>query len=317
MSQLKTNSITNISNTGDANIVLSDSGDTQVQSLNSSQLAGFRNQLINGQFQIDQRDLSGVTLAGSKYCLDRWFASSTAVVTILNKTPGGLPNAISYTGGNDAGYLRQAIELPFVGTTGQFGTPGLSWTFSVYSNTAPQFEAFYADGNNTTNRTNWKTLTTMTATGRTATSSTTGTLNQYSITISGSPAAASTNTALCIAFRGGGFYAAAQFEPGPVATPFENRPIGTELALCQRYFRSVPTLYFNTVGFSTPSNTVQALWYMDIPMRTTPTLSYSLEENISNVNTDQTNSNCIRVTGQATNNTVSSRLAGFTADAEL
>jgi len=30
-----------------------------------------------------------------------------------------------------------------------------------------------------------------------------------------------------------------QLEPGPVATPFEHRPIGTELALCQRYFEVV------------------------------------------------------------------------------
>ena len=29
-----------------------------------------------------------------------------------------------------------------------------------------------------------------------------------------------------------------QLEPGPVATPFEQRPIGTELALCQRYFET-------------------------------------------------------------------------------
>ncbi len=28
-----------------------------------------------------------------------------------------------------------------------------------------------------------------------------------------------------------------QLEPGPVATPFEHRPIGTELALCQRYYQ--------------------------------------------------------------------------------
>jgi hypothetical protein len=28
-----------------------------------------------------------------------------------------------------------------------------------------------------------------------------------------------------------------QLEPGPVATPFEQRPIGTELSLCQRYFQ--------------------------------------------------------------------------------
>jgi hypothetical protein len=29
-----------------------------------------------------------------------------------------------------------------------------------------------------------------------------------------------------------------QLEPGSVATPFEQRPIGTELALCQRYFET-------------------------------------------------------------------------------
>jgi hypothetical protein len=32
--------------------------------------------------------------------------------------------------------------------------------------------------------------------------------------------------------------AGCQLEPGPVATPFEHRPIGTELALCQRYYFS-------------------------------------------------------------------------------
>jgi hypothetical protein len=33
-----------------------------------------------------------------------------------------------------------------------------------------------------------------------------------------------------------GTFALPQLEPGAVATPFEQRPIGTELALCQRYF---------------------------------------------------------------------------------
>jgi len=35
-----------------------------------------------------------------------------------------------------------------------------------------------------------------------------------------------------------------QLEPGPVATPFERRPIGTELALCQRYFQLVSSFGF-------------------------------------------------------------------------
>jgi len=35
---------------------------------------------------------------------------------------------------------------------------------------------------------------------------------------------------------GAGTLGRVQFEPGPVATPFERRPLSTELALCQRYF---------------------------------------------------------------------------------
>jgi hypothetical protein len=52
-----------------------------------------------------------------------------------------------------------------------------------------------------------------------------------------------------------------QIEPGPVATPFEQRPIGTELALCQRYFQSYASTTFRatrryfTVGGSTFSLT--------------------------------------------------------------
>jgi hypothetical protein len=36
------------------------------------------------------------------------------------------------------------------------------------------------------------------------------------------------------------FLTGVQLEPGPVATPFEQRPIGTELALCKRYAQWVP-----------------------------------------------------------------------------
>jgi hypothetical protein len=36
-----------------------------------------------------------------------------------------------------------------------------------------------------------------------------------------------------------GTFSRVQLEPGAVATPFEQRPIGTELALCQRYFEAL------------------------------------------------------------------------------
>jgi hypothetical protein len=39
-----------------------------------------------------------------------------------------------------------------------------------------------------------------------------------------------------------------QLEPGAVATPFEQRPIGTELALCQRYFEAGSTVNCNNAS---------------------------------------------------------------------
>lgn len=69
---------------------------------------------------------------------------------------------------------------------------------------------------------------------------------------------------------GPGTVANIQLEPGTVATPFESRPVGVELALCQRYgkkltgygigfTKDVADLYNGTCQFGTP-------------MRTSPTL---------------------------------------------
>jgi hypothetical protein len=57
-----------------------------------------------------------------------------------------------------------------------------------------------------------------------------------------------------------------------VATPFERRPIGTELALCQRYFQEVDSFFAGSAG------PVAALDYRGpfaVPMRTTPTVTVS------------------------------------------
>ena len=249
-------------------------GDLTVPSLNGGQLAGLRNQLINSGFQVDQRGLSGVSLSGTKYCLDRWVAVSGATVTKLNVSVGGLPNCVSYSGGNTAGYLRQAIELPGVGThNGPFNTSGLDWTFSVYSDAVPKFEAFYADDNSgLANKTNWIDLTDLTSTGKTIRTNATGTLTQYSITFSNSPGPAATNKCLVIAFRGGGFYAGPQFEPGPVATPFEQRPIGLELSLCQRYFFK-ETVDASYKGYQLNKQSSTVRYAFPEEMRTVPTIS--------------------------------------------
>lgn len=72
-----------------------------------------------------------------------------------------------------------------------------------------------------------------------------------------------------------------QLEEGSVATPFENRPIGLELSLCQRYFQAIP----DDVSFCLDSNVFNAYqskntfplgrkYLLPVTMRVNPTTQY-------------------------------------------
>jgi len=64
-----------------------------------------------------------------------------------------------------------------------------------------------------------------------------------------------------------------QIEAGSVATPFERRPIGTELALCQRYYRTLAGLITN--GATASSANTRATWVYGAKMRATPTVTFT------------------------------------------
>jgi hypothetical protein len=61
-----------------------------------------------------------------------------------------------------------------------------------------------------------------------------------------------------------------QLEAGSVATPFERRPYGTELALCQRYAYVAVS---DPVGLSVRTDGTGGIGYFPQPMRATPTIS--------------------------------------------
>lgn len=69
---------------------------------------------------------------------------------------------------------------------------------------------------------------------------------------------------------GTGTIANVQLEKGTVATPFEFRPYGTELALCQRYYQAVSS---RIIGTTTSSGTSNIPWSFKVPMRSSPTVT--------------------------------------------
>ena len=114
----------------------------------------------------------------------------------------------------------------------------------------------------------------------------------------------------------GSTFSFVQLEEGSVATPFEQRPYGLELSLCQRYYQigQITTVFYGTAGMG---------WQQSVPlvqtMRTQPTTVITTPTGHTNIGTVSTASNT-RVTifsGTVVANGNTSVSTQFTASAEL
>ncbi|QIN96874.1 hypothetical protein [Synechococcus phage S-N03] len=258
-------------------------GSLNVPSLNSGPLAGFRNALVNGDFRIWQRGTTGTAGGSAEYVsVDRWLAS--AGVAINQQTAAATPTdvasyaaLISRVGG---GNITQAVELERTGRCGPF-TQTSQWTVSIWSNgaTAPTVGLSFAD-----NAINQNSVAAgggnqvMTSTGETSNNTTVGTYTRYEATFTINADPGANNTCLNVIFifaDDSTRICNAQLEPGPVATPFEIRPLSTELSLCQRYaYRiesSSSTVYTRFGGgVADGSSSLTALVQFPVTMRSIP-----------------------------------------------
>jgi hypothetical protein len=124
----------------------------------------------------------------------------------------------------------------------------------------------------------------------------------------------------CTVRFSGGTFSLPQLEPGTVATPFERRSYGQELALCQRYYETQTEETF--LGFPCPSTGGFAHAFpieFKVQKRAAPTIVYNLN-NTSNVSTSNlifanTFAWTLQVVGAGVTNTTAS--TNFSASAEL
>ena len=219
-----------------------------VPSLNGGQLAGMRNRIINGDMRIDQRNGGAVApLAASttNFLIDRMNAYVQGAATTGQRQTGGGPESsvlINTILINGAAGLTAVGVLQGIESANSRDMAGKVVTLSIwaYQNTGVSLPVYGAINRYVTLDTAagdvadvvlsmspsslptgvW---TKLTGTGALTSAATKG-IEPY-IGVSGT---IGSGTQV--------MYALYQLELGSVATAFEQRPIGLELAMCQRYY---------------------------------------------------------------------------------
>ena len=220
---------------------------------------GFRNKIINGDFSIWQRS-TGTGFGSSAFigAADRWYHVSgvsygMATVSRVDIAPGIIPgydaqyflNSINYN--YLANFFSQRIEdvrtLAGRTVTLSFWVNNFGYGNNLISSSLTQN---FGTGGSTEVVTNFSNVSTINGWVRQSLTVTLPSISGKTIgTNSYLKLQFSTNNHLLVGIAG------VQLEQGSVATPFEQRPIGTELALCQRYFQLINS-YMSTGDFAIP-----------------------------------------------------------------
>lgn len=235
----------------------------QTSTINSGPTSGFKNKIINGNFDFWQR---GTSFTGAEYGADRWIqgrVTSTSTFSRQTFTLGqaDVPNNPTYWSryivASTAGagnYVNTEQRIEDVRTlSGQQVTVSF-WakadsakpiSVELYQNFGsggtPSSAVIGIGVTKTTLSTSWQRVT-VTATLPSISGKTLGTNNDsYVGVVVWFDAGSNFNSRTSSLGQQSGTFdiAQVQLEQGPIATTFEQRPLGTELALCERYYEFV------------------------------------------------------------------------------
>lgn len=258
---------------------------------------GRRNLIINGAMQVAQRGTSNTSFTFG-YALDRMYLDQFSATggthtyqQLSSDPPVGFRNYLRWQR-NSGETATGAMRIYYTGETGASdGIAGNKLTLSFYARAGADYsggnlETRIVTGEGTdqsrsgwanglwTNQVNDSQSNTLTTSWQrfthTLASACGNDVSQHALRFVWTPTGtASTNDYIEIT--------GVQLEVGTVATPFEHRSYGEELALCQRYYQRAITSdsgdNLTVGGSSAGSTTMRFVWPLSTPLRSSPTIT--------------------------------------------
>tara|TARA_R110000868_G_scaffold89593_1_gene249358 strand:- start:157 stop:1266 length:1110 start_codon:yes stop_codon:yes gene_type:complete len=316
---------------------------TLTGSLNTPNTFGFKNRIINGGMNTDQRNAAAsqtfTAAAALAYSVDRWYGYCTGANVTGQQIAGGTTptvtqNRYRFTGAASVtavGFgqrIEQKNSYDLAGSTCTLSADlGISATLTTVT-----WTAYYA----TTTADTFGSLASPTVTSiATGTFTVGATVANFSANIS-IPAAATTG--IQILFTVGALTAGltwtignVQLEKGSTATSFDFRDYGRELMMCQRYYVKAVKSAAEDRPWTLEGATSGAIWYptanlySPVSMRSTPTVTLLGTISYTNCSFENISSQLNGVRFQVAASTSGGRIyalpnntgAGYSLDSEL
>lgn len=215
---------------------------------------GFKNYIINGNFDIWQRGTSFLNISNALFCADRWFHTRDGTGATVNINSGGwIPGSVETGIGKTSGSILE-FQQTVAGTGCNFNTinqrlENIQWS-SQKTMTLSFNCSFYTSTDTIKSiviRQNFGIGGSAFVDTAIATNVSVGVAWEFKSftftlpSISGKTIGTNPFVELIIFLPQNKVFQfrlnKVQLEEGSVATPFEQRPYGLELSLCQRYFR--------------------------------------------------------------------------------